>query len=65
LLPPAPDTTVALPLEVRLGYPRGARLLIVHFDDLGTTRSGNAAVSAARRSGLLVSGSVIVPGPWF
>ena len=64
-LPPAPDTAATIPLEVRLGYPRGARLLIVHFDDLGTTRSGNAAVLAARRSGLLVSGSVIVPGPWF
>lgn len=59
---PQPD---AIPLEVRLGYPRGSRLLILHFDDLGTTRSGNAAVRAARDSGLLVSGSVIVPGPWF
>jgi predicted glycoside hydrolase/deacetylase ChbG (UPF0249 family) len=50
---------------MRLGYPRGTRLLILHFDDLGTTRSGDAAVRAARDSGLLVSGSVIVPGPWF
>lgn len=61
---PQPDAA-GTPLEVRLGYPRGARLLILHFDDLGTTRSGNAAVQAARDSGLLVSGSVIVPGPWF
>ena len=50
------------PLEERLGYPRGTRLLILHFDDLGVIRSGNAAVSAARRAGLIVSGSVIVPG---
>lgn len=62
---PRPEATDSLPLEVRLGYPRGTRLLIVHFDDLGTTRSGNAAVRAARDSGLVISGSVIVPGPWF
>jgi len=49
-------------LEERLGHPRGTRLLILHFDDLGVTRSANAAVSAARDSGLVVSGSVIVPG---
>lgn len=65
VVPPQPDATGAIPLEVRLGYPRGTRLLILHFDDLGTTRSGNAALRAARDSGLLVSGSVIVPGPWF
>lgn len=62
---PRVDSTAGIPFEVRLGYPRGTRLLILHFDDLGTTRSGNAAVRAARDSGLLVSGSVIVPGPWF
>ncbi len=52
-------------LEERLGYPRGTRLLILHFDDLGVTRSANAAVRAARDSGLIVSGSVIVPGRFF
>ncbi len=62
---PLPPGTADVPFEVRLGYPRGSRLLIVHFDDLGTTRSGNAAVRAARDSGLRISGSVIVPGPWF
>ncbi len=62
---PQGDAIAAVPLEVGLGYPRGSRLLILHFDDLGTTRSGNAAVQAARDSGLTVSGSVIVPGPWF
>ena len=62
---PPPATPEAMPLEVRLGYPRGSRLLIVHFDDLGTTRSGNRAVQAARDLGLVISGSVIVPGPWF
>jgi hypothetical protein len=62
---PQRDAIAAAPLEVELGYPRGSRLLILHFDDLGTTRSGNAAVQAARDLGLTVSGSVIVPGPWF
>jgi predicted glycoside hydrolase/deacetylase ChbG (UPF0249 family) len=64
-VPARPDPTGSIPLEVRLGYPRGTRLLILHFDDLGTTRSGNAALKAARDLGLVVSGSVIVPGPWF
>jgi len=66
-----PRHTVSAPvapepaLEQRLGYPRGTRLLILHFDDLGVTRSANAAVAAARDSGLVVSGSVIVPGRFF
>jgi predicted glycoside hydrolase/deacetylase ChbG (UPF0249 family) len=71
--PTAPRQTVFTPappgggpaLEQRLGYPRGTRLLILHFDDLGVTRSANAAVRAARDSGLVVSGSVIVPGRFF
>ena len=52
-------------LEERLGYPRGSRLLILHFDDLGVARSENRAAWAARDSGLVVSGSVIVPGRYF
>jgi predicted glycoside hydrolase/deacetylase ChbG (UPF0249 family) len=66
--PASPRQTVPTPaapgpaLEERLGYPRGTRLLILHFDDLGVIRSANAAVPAARYSGLVVSGSVIVPG---
>lgn len=54
-----------VPLEERLGYSRGSRLLILHFDDLGVAGPENKSAWAARDSGLVVSASVIVPGPKF
>ena len=48
-----------------LGYPRDAKLLIVHADDLGMTHSVNAASIQALESGLVNSGSMMVPTPWF
>ena len=53
------------PLEARLGYPRGSRLLILHFDDLGVAGPEDRSAWAARDSGLLISASVIVPGAKF
>jgi predicted glycoside hydrolase/deacetylase ChbG (UPF0249 family) len=50
---------------VRLGYPPGSRLLILHFDDLGVAGPEDRSAWAARDSGLSVSASVIVPGPKF
>jgi predicted glycoside hydrolase/deacetylase ChbG (UPF0249 family) len=66
--PPAVSPPPALagpPLEVRLGYPEGSRLLILHFDDLGVAPTADRTAWAARDSGLRISGSVIVPAPWF
>jgi chitin disaccharide deacetylase len=49
----------------RLGYPPDAKLLIVHGDDLGMAHSVNAATEKALASGLVTSGSIMVPCPWF
>ena len=64
--------TLALPLPAqprtiaeRLGYPRDAKLLILHADDLGVAHSVNAASLAALDSGFINSASVMVPTPWF
>ena len=52
-------------LAERLGYDRETRLLIVHADDLGLARSVNAAFIAGLKTGLINSGSAMVPCPWF
>jgi predicted glycoside hydrolase/deacetylase ChbG (UPF0249 family) len=49
----------------RLGYPRDAKLLIVHADDLGMARSVNAASFKALDAGAISSASLMVPCPWF
>ncbi len=58
--PPAAQT-----LAERLGYARDAKLLIVHADDLGAAHSVDAASTKAFASGLVNSGSIMVPCPWF
>ncbi|GAC1637335.1 MAG: carbohydrate deacetylase [Candidatus Acidiferrum sp.] len=52
-------------LQEKLGYPRNAKLLIVHADDLGVTHSVNAASIHALEAGGINSASLMVPCPWF
>lgn len=51
-------------LQERLGYPKDAKLLIVHADDLGMAQSVNAASLRALDTRLVNSASIMVPCPW-
>lgn len=49
----------------KLGYPKGARLLIIHADDIGLAQSVNQATKIAFSNKGITSGSIMVPCPWF
>ena len=49
----------------RLGHPADTKLLIIHADDIGMSRSVNAASLEAARRGIVNSGSMMAPSPWF
>ncbi|HKF26283.1 MAG TPA: polysaccharide deacetylase family protein [Candidatus Acidoferrum sp.] len=60
-----PLDTAAQTLGEKLGYPKDARLLIIHADDVAETHAVNAATFRALESGAVNSASIMVPCPWF
>ena len=52
-------------LAERLGYPKDAKLLIIHADDLGMDYSIDRASFEALENHLVSSASAMVPCPWF
>ena len=61
----AQGTSPATPLQVRLGYPADAKLLILNADDLAMSHSEDVASFAALEQGWVSSATVMVPCPWF
>ena len=61
-IPRSQPATKTLP--ERLGFPRDAKLLIVHADDLGMAHSINVASIKGLESGLVSSASIMIPCSW-
>jgi chitin disaccharide deacetylase len=57
---PAQSKTIA----ERLGYPRDAKLLILHADDLAVAHSEDTASFDALDKNAITSASVMIPCPW-
>lgn len=51
-------------LAERLGYGADTKLLIVNCDDLGSSRSANAAIARVMAKGTATSATLMVPCPW-
>ena len=52
-------------LAEKLGYPKDAKLLIIHADDIAETHAVNVATFQALESGAVNSASIMVACPWF
>ena len=49
----------------RLGYPAGAKVLVLHANELGMCYETNAAGTELLEAGVVRSAGAMVPGPWF
>jgi predicted glycoside hydrolase/deacetylase ChbG (UPF0249 family) len=54
------DTTYA----ERLGFPKGAKVIILHVDDAGMSFDSNKGAEEAMQQGIASSTSVMMPCPW-
>jgi predicted glycoside hydrolase/deacetylase ChbG (UPF0249 family) len=52
-------------LAERLGYKATDKLLIINCDDVGMCHSANLAVIDGMEKGVITSGSIMTPCPWF
>lgn len=64
-LPAAAQGAPAQSLAERLGYGADDILLISTSDDLGLSHAANAAFIDGHENGLLSTGSIMAPAPWF
>ena len=57
--------TRAPTLAERLGYKASDRILILNGDDVGNSHAANMATIDCMERGLMTSGTIMVPCPWF
>ena len=59
-----PELAFSQTLAEKLGYPKDAKLLIIHGDDVGVSHSQTIATFEAMKKGLVTSTSMMVPTGW-
>ncbi|MFA5203643.1 MAG: polysaccharide deacetylase family protein [Lentisphaeria bacterium] len=61
---PLPETAPVPTYAERLGWPRGARVVIFHVDDAGLSPDSNQGTREALENGVATSASIMFPCPW-